>query len=66
MPVACSAVALLFHLNRELLPLQAVVLGLVDKSEVPTKKSLRIEDKVNSHSIFSKLCFPNVPVPSDD
>ena len=32
----------------------------------PRKKSLRIEDKVNSHSIFSKLCFPKVPVPSDD
>jgi hypothetical protein len=35
-------------------------------NEVPTKKSLRIEDKVNSRSIFSKLCFPKVPVPSDD
>jgi hypothetical protein len=30
----------------------------------PTKKPLRIEDKVNSHSILSKLCFLKVPVPS--
>jgi hypothetical protein len=36
------------------------------KSEVPTKKSLWIEDKVYSHSILSKLCFPKVPVPSGD
>ena len=30
------------------------------KGEGPGKKSLRIEDKVNSHSILSKLCFPEV------
>jgi hypothetical protein len=32
----------------------------------PHEKSLRIEDKVNSHSILSNLCPPKVPVPSDD
>jgi len=31
-----------------------------------SKKSLRIEDKGNSHSIFSNLSFPKVPVPPDD
>ena len=35
------------------------------QSEDPTKKSLRIEDKVNSRSILSNSCFPKVPVPSD-
>ena len=34
------------------------------KARYPTKKLPRIEDKVNSHSILSKLCFPKVPVPS--
>jgi hypothetical protein len=33
------------------------------KNAVPTKKSSQIECTVNSHSIFSKLCFPKVPVP---
>jgi hypothetical protein len=32
----------------------------------PHEKSLWIEYTVNSHSIFSKLCFPKVPVPPDD
>ena len=32
----------------------------------PAKKSLRIEDNGNSHSILSNLSFPKVPVPPDD
>jgi hypothetical protein len=30
------------------------------------QSAMRIGDKVNSHSILSNLCFPKVPVPSDD
>jgi hypothetical protein len=37
---------------------------LTPQKRGPDEKIVRTEDKVNSHSILSNLCFPKVPVPS--